>query len=59
MIGFEMAHDVRQFARGEFAASTGAVTELCQPNPVALVVIVVVMHVRPLSETVDPKLLML
>jgi hypothetical protein len=50
MIGFEMAHDVRQFARGEFAASTGAVTELCQPNPVALVV--VVMHVRPLSEIV-------
>jgi hypothetical protein len=52
-----MAHDVRQFARGELAASTGAVTELRQPNPVALVVVLVVMHVRPLPETVDPKLL--
>ena len=54
VIGFEMAHDVRQFARGELAASTGAVTELRQPNPVPLVV--VVMHVCPLPGIVDPEL---
>jgi hypothetical protein len=32
-----VAHDVRQLAGCELAASTGAVAELGQPNPVALV----------------------
>ena len=39
----KVTHNVRQVARGELAASTGSVAELCQPNSVTCVL--VVMHV--------------
>ena len=42
VIVLHVAHDVRQLARGELAASTGAVAELCEANPVAFA------HVRTL-----------
>ena len=35
VVGLQMAHDVRQLARGELAASTGSVAELCEANPIA------------------------
>ncbi len=42
VVGLQMAHDVRQLARGELAASTGPVAELCEANPIAFT------HVRTL-----------
>ena len=35
VISVQVAHHVRELARGELAASTGAVAELCEANPIA------------------------